>query len=83
MEIALVATLNKYLEFLLKKWLAHASKFARRDRFSQNDKRYKGNPPPFRSSEFLLFSSATAAFMNYELVIQASTWELCPHQQEH
>lgn len=69
MEIARVATLNKYLEFLLKNKLAHDSKFARTDYFSQNYTRYEGNPPPFRSSgaEFLLFSSATAAFMNMNL----------------
>lgn len=76
---------NKYLEFLLKKWPSHESVLARRDYFSQNDRRYEGNPPSFTSigGEFLLFSSATAAPMDYKVIMQPFIWGLSPHQQEH
>ena len=85
MEKVPVATSNKYLEILLQKWPSHESEFARRHYFPQKDTRYKGNPPPFTAggAEFSLFSSATAALMDYKLIMRPFIWGLSPHQQEH
>jgi len=83
MEKAPVTASSEYFGFLLKKCPSHKSEFARRDYFSPKDMKYKGNSPPFTSSgaEFLLSSSATAALLDYELLMRPFIWG--PHQQAH